>query len=158
MQTLSRMVLLAVLAITSLAIPTNGFAEGEGATAIRQLMMATFDKPEAPLTVEPITVYRDLAVAGWAQGDGGGRALLRKKHDGWVLTLCSGDALREAKSLQHFGLSAEEAAAMAKAVTEAEANIDPKLVSKFSTFDGVVRMGDDGSHPPVDAHGKGHSQ
>ncbi|MGO4837632.1 copper uptake system-associated protein, partial [Rhizobiaceae sp. 2RAB30] len=116
------------------------------------------DKPEAPLTVEPITVYRDVAVAGWAQGDGGGRALLRKKHDRWVLTLCSGDALREAKSLQHFGLTAEEAAAMAKAVTEAEAKIDPKLVSKFSTFDGVVTMGGDGAHPPAGAHGKGHSQ
>ena len=86
----------------------------------------------------------------------GGRALLRKKHGTWVLTLCSGDALKEAKSLQHFGLTAEEAEAMAKAVVEAEAKLDPALVAKFATFDGVVMMDAEGHHPPVEGHGEGH--
>lgn len=116
--------------------------------------MATFDKPEAPLTVEPVTVYKDVAVAGWSQGEMGGRALLRKKDDKWVLTLCSGDALKEAKSLQQFGLSAEEAEAMANAVVEAEAKLDPALVARFATFDGVVMMDGDGNHPPADGHGE----
>ncbi|HTV68589.1 MAG TPA: hypothetical protein VMF90_08635 [Rhizobiaceae bacterium] len=29
---------------------------------IRHMMMATFDKPELPLTVEPVTVLGDVAV------------------------------------------------------------------------------------------------
>lgn len=114
---------------------------------IRQLMMATFDKPQSRLTVDPVTVYNDIAVAGWSQGDMGGRALLRKKHGKWVLTLCSGDALKEAKSLQHFGLSAGEAASMAAAVVAAEAKIDASVIAKFSTFDGVMMMDGDGNHP-----------
>ncbi|MEW9806365.1 copper uptake system-associated protein [Mesorhizobium marinum] len=121
------------------------------ATAIRHLMMATFDKPEAPLTVGPITVAGDVAVAGWAQGETGGRALLRRKDAAWALALCSGDALREAKALRHFGLTPAEAEAMARAVVEAEARLDPALVARFSAFDGVVMMDEQGHHPP--AHG-----
>ena len=132
------------------------YAHNDDRGAITHLMMATFDKPEAPLTVEPVTVYKDVAVAGWSQGEMGGRALLRKKENDWVLTLCSGDALKEAKSLQHFGLSAEEAEAMAKAVVEAEAKLDPVLVAKFATFDGVVMMDSEGNHPPAEGHGGEH--
>jgi hypothetical protein len=123
--------LLASLALAAmLASGPPALADGD-AGAIRHLMMATFDKPEAPLTVDPVTVSGSVAVAGWSQGDMGGRALLKKHGDDWVLTLCSGDALKEAKSLQQFGLSADEAEAMAKAVVEAEARLDPALVAKF---------------------------
>lgn len=140
----------------ALAVSAPAVAGDADAGAIRQLMMAQFDRPDSRLTVEPVTIHSDIAVTGWAQGDMGGRALLRRKGDGWGLILCSGDALKEAKSLQHFGLSAEEADAMAKAVAEAEAQIDPTLVAKFSTFDGVMMMGEDGHHPPVDRHASGH--
>lgn len=134
------------------ALTTSPTLADEDAAAIRHLMMATFDKPESRLTVEPVTVYENVAVAGWSQGEMGGRALLKRGETGWVLTLCSGDALKEAKSLQHFGLSAEEAQAMAKAVVDAEAELDPALVAKFSTFDGVVMMDGDGHHPPTGQH------
>jgi len=149
--------LLRTAVVATLGIASPAFAADDDAGAIRHLMMATFDKPEAPLTVEPIVVFEDVAVAGWSQGDMGGRALLREKHGKWVLTLCSGDALKEAKALQQFGLSAEEAEAMAAAVVAAEAKLDPALVAKFATFDGVVMMDADGHHPPADAHGEGHS-
>ncbi|WP_187968087.1 copper uptake system-associated protein [Aquibium microcysteis] len=137
----------------TLAVPASAHDTSDGG-AIRHLMMATFDKPESPLTVEPVVVQGDIAVAGWSQGEMGGRALLRRKGDAWTLTLCSGDALKEAASLTHFGLSQTEASAMAAAIAEAEAKLDPALVAKFSTFDGVVMMDEEGHHPPV--HGGGH--
>lgn len=139
----------------ALAICAPAFADDTDTGTIRNLMTAQFDRPDSRLTVEPVTVHEDIAVAGWAQGDMGGRALLRRKGDGWTLTLCGGDALKEAKSLQHFGLNAEEADAMAKAVVEAEAKLDPAVVAKFSTFDGVMIMDEDGHHPPVDGQGDG---
>lgn len=147
----------ATVIVLALCLSPPAFAQEDDAGSIKHLMMATFDKPEAPLTVEPIVVFEDVAVAGWSQGDMGGRALLREKHGKWVLTLCSGDALKEAKALQQFGLTGEEAEAMAAAVVAAESKLDPALVAKFSTFDGVVMMDADGHHPPADAHGAGHS-
>jgi len=144
------------LALVALLFVSPPAFAHDDAAAIRHLMMTTFDKPETPLTVAPVTVFKDVAVAGWSQGDMGGRALLRRKDDTWVLTLCSGDALKEAKSLQHFGLSAEEADAMAKAVIEAEAKLDPVQVAKYSTFDGVVMMDGEDHHPPVEGHGTEH--
>lgn len=148
---------LATAATVGLSAPVLAHDDHADAHAIEHLMMATFDKPEARLIVQPITVFEEVAVAGWSQGEMGGRALLRKKHDKWVLTLCSGDALKEAKALQHFGLTAEEAEAMAKAVVEAEAKLDPALVARFASFDGVVMMDEHGNHPPAGGHG-GHGK
>jgi len=125
----------------------------DDAGAIRHVLMAMFDQPEDRLTVEPVTVEGDIAVAGWAQGDTGGRALMRKRDDTWHIVLCSGDALKEAHSLQQFGLTAEQAEQMAAAVLAAESALEPTLVEKFSRFDGVVMMEADGSHPPVGGHG-----
>jgi len=126
-------------------------------TSVRALMMQTFDRPDSPLKVDPITVDGDIAVAGWSQGDMGGRALLRRKDGHWVLVLCSGDALKDPKGLQTFGLPEEQAKALAIAIVAAEAKLDAALVAKFSTFDGVVTMGEDGQHPPAAGH-DGHDQ
>lgn len=127
-------------------------------SAIRRVLMAMFDRPEQRLIVEPITVEANIAVAGWAQGDKGGRALLRRQDDAWRIILCSGDALKEARALQQFGLTPEQAGRMADAVVAAEAKLDPALVERFSRFDGVVMMETDGSHPPASGHtgGQGH--
>ena len=145
----------AAFVLVAAALPAAA-DDGSDTASIRHLMMATFDKPEAPLTVEPVTIHGDVAVAGWSQGDMGGRALLRRKDGSWTLTLCSGDALKEAASLRTFGLSEADAEALATAVVAAEAGIDPALVAKFSAFDGVVMMSSDGSHPPAEGHGHDH--
>ena len=155
MKPLSKLFTAAIVAAAA-AFAMPAFAQDGDAGAIRHLMMATFDKPESPLTVEPVTIHQNVAVAGWAQGDMGGRALLKRKGEDWVLTLCSGEALKEAKALQHFGLTPEEADAMARAVVDAESKLDPALVAKFSTFDGVVMMDAEGNHPPADGHGAAH--
>ena len=120
--------------------------------------MEMFDRPEERLTVEPVTIEGNIAVAGWAQGEMGGRALMRRHGDEWRIILCSGDALKEAGALQQFGLTAEQAETMTASVIAAEAELDPALVDKFSRFDGVVMMEADGSHPPVEGHGSDHGQ
>ena len=42
--------------------------------AVRAVLLRRFDRPEARLTVEPVTIQDALAVAGWSQGAMGGRA------------------------------------------------------------------------------------
>lgn len=59
-------------------------AHGTSAQAIEQVMKAQFDKPEAPLTVVPVTVEGDYAIAGWIQHDRGGRALLKAEGGNWT--------------------------------------------------------------------------
>ena len=143
------------LALALLATPA--FADtASDAAAVQHLMMATFDRPDARLSVEPVTISGDIAVAGWSQGDMGGRALLRRKGDHWELALCSGDSLRDAAGLETFGLPADQAEQLAAAVVAAEARLDPALLKKFASFDGVVMMGADGQHPPAADHGQGH--
>lgn len=145
---------------------THGHEHGHGHTqptddagAIRAVLMDMFDRPEGRLTVDPVTVDGDIAVAGWAQGEMGGRALLRRHGAQWRIILCSGDALKGALALSQFGLTDEQAEAMAVAVVSAEAELDPSLVEKFARFDGLVMMEADGSHPPVhdQHHGHGHT-
>lgn len=152
MKPLKTMFSVAALA-AALFAGTPAFAEDADTGAIRHLMMAQFDRPESRLTVEPVTIHKDIAVAGWAQDDVGGRALLRRLGGDWRLILCSGDTLKEARLLQQFGLNAEEAERMVKAVVDAETELDPALLAKFSTFDGIVMVNRHGHHPSVGGHG-----
>ena len=74
--------------------------------AIRKTMVATWDKPDARLQVGPVVVVSDRAIAGWTQGDRGGRALLGRDARGqWQVTACGGDGLREARILELTGSS-----------------------------------------------------
>lgn len=120
--------------------------------AVTHLMMATFDKPEAPLAVSPVAVEGDWAVAGWTQDGRGGRALLKRKGHDWALHLCAGDALKDAAALKAMGLPAEVADALAADLAAAEAKEDPARVALFATFEGVVEMNADGGHPDHGGH------
>ena len=74
-------------------------APTEEAIAIRALLTKTWDKPEAKLVADPIVVVDDYAIAGWTQGQRGGRALLRRIGKAWSVVLCSGDPLKHAAAL-----------------------------------------------------------
>jgi len=152
----TRAAMRALATVTVLATAQPLAAYAAETDTVRHVLMQMFDKPEQRLAVDPVTVKGDIAVAGWAHGEMGGRALLRRKGADWQLILCSGDALKEARSLQQFGLTAEQAEAMAAAVVTAEARLDPSVVEKFSRFDGSMMMQADGSHPPVGRHGEVH--
>ncbi len=137
--------LAAFLVLSGLAGPA--FA-GPNEDAVRHLLHSTFDKPGAKLIVEPVAVDGDHAIAGWTQGDTGGRALLRRKGDHWQIVLCSGDQLRSVDTLAHAGLPMPAANALASQLAKAEASTDPKRLALFSRFDGIVMIGADGHHPP----------
>lgn len=125
--------------------------------AIRHVMMKTWDKPESRLQVEPIVLRGAHAVAGWTQGERGGRALMARNGDGsWRVVLCAGDGIRHAPALQDAGLSAADAQALAQDLAVAEAKLPAAQRAKFATFDGIVRMDAHGQHPPAGdaAHGQ----
>lgn len=131
-------------------------ADSTDQAAIRKVMMHTWDKPAARLTVEPIVVLADHAIAGWTQAQGGGRALLaRDSHGAWRVTLCAGDGLKDAKVLESVGMSAATARRMAEQLAKAEAAIPAQRRALFATFEGMVRMDASGNHPPQGAHGPG---
>lgn len=128
-----------------------GFAANDQ-EAVRDLLLKTFDKPDARLIVDPIVIDGDVAIAGWVQGDLGGRALLRRRGDAWSIDLCGGDALKESQSLEKLGLQKSRAAALAAAVQSAERSLNPAALEKFSRFDGMFSVDENGGHSAADPH------
>ncbi|WP_426128411.1 copper uptake system-associated protein [Pararhizobium sp. PWRC1-1] len=123
--------------------------------AIPAKMKAIFETVDKPLTVGPVAVEGDWAVAGWTQEGRGGRALLKKKGDGWSIHLCSGDGLKQASALKSMGLSGDEASALSAKLAEAEAHVDPATLALFASFEGTVMVEgteDQSGHNAHDAH------
>ena len=123
--------------------------------AIRRTMMATWDKSEARLEVGPIVIFEGRSIAGWTQGGRGGRALLvRNAQDQWQVTVCAGDGLKDAATLETTGMSPAAARGLASSLARAEAPVPEARRALFSTFDGMVRMGGGAPHPGADADQK----
>lgn len=149
-------VMVALVAMCSLA--GNAIA-GPDDDAIRHVLMSTFDKPEARLVVDPVVTSGDHAIAGWSQGEMGGRALLRKKGHAWDIILCAGDDLKKADVLIKVGLPEADAKALSAALAAAEAKVPPDRLALFSKFEGLVMVGGDGHHrhgQPAGHHPHGH--
>lgn len=122
--------------------------------AIRHAMMAQFDKPSDRLSVDPIVIQGNYAVAGWIQSGRGGRAVLQKDHGKWVISVCGGDGLKDAAALAQTGMSAANAGALAKALASAESKLKPDMLAKFAMFDGIVKVdASHGSHGAQAHHG-----
>ncbi len=100
--------------------------------AIEAVMKAQFDKPEAPLSVGPVAVEGDFAVAGWVQHETGGRALLKRGKDGWSIHLCSGDSLKDAHVLAMAGMTHDAANALAGTLARVESAADPARIAKLA--------------------------
>ena len=114
--------------------------------AIPLVLKAMFEKDGAPLTVEPVSVAGDWAVAGWAQSGNGGRALLKKGDKGWAVHLCSGEGIRTLEGLKAAGIPAAEAEKLATEIRAAEAKLGPERIALYDSFEGTVMMGGDGNH------------
>jgi hypothetical protein len=126
------------------------FAQTADESAISKLLHITFDKAESPPIIAPVVVAGNHAIAGWTQGDMGGRALLRKNADGWQLILCAGDGIRSRDSLAKVGIPSQDAAALERDLAAAEGKLPPQQVAMFSKFEGMLMMDGSGNHPQVD--------
>ena len=114
---------------------------GDDPTDIEVLLKAQFDTPESPLTVAPITVQGDVAIAGWSQDGRGGRAFLRKDAEGWFVELCSGAGLMLPATLQGLGLTPADAETLLVAARAAEETLGTEAIQRFDSFDGTLMIG-----------------
>ncbi|GAB1715852.1 MAG: hypothetical protein NTAFB05_08940 [Nitrobacter sp.] len=128
---------------------TGSAIAGPDEDAVRDLLHSTFDKPDAKLVVEPVVATAGYAIAGWTQGEMGGRALLRNKHGRWTIILCAGDGIRSAEALRHAGIAPDVANELAQALAKAEQSIPADRLAMFARFEGLLRMDEAGNHPPI---------
>jgi hypothetical protein len=127
--------------------------------AVRAVLMYTWDRPGAPLKVHPVVVQGRYAIAGWQQGERGGRALLvRSTASGhWVVTLCAGDGLKDPALLRDAGVAPAQARALLRSLERAERGLTPPERARLASFDGLLRMDEQGQHPPQGQHpAQGH--
>ena len=129
-------------------------AGGTDAEKIEAVLMAQFDSPEAPLTVSPITIQGEVAVAGWSQQGKGGRAFLRKDDMGWFVELCAGESLVQPATFVSMGLTRAGAESLAAAVNGAERSAGADLIGRLNAFEGTVLVG----RSAADGHGHGAGQ
>ena len=147
-----------VVAATLFLPPVYSTAGTEAAAhptqaSIRTAIKAQFDRPSAPVQVNPISVVKDYAVAGWTQEKQGGRALLRQEKGKWVVVACGGDGMAKADTLKLAGMSHADAVALEKAVDKAEATVPATRRKMFALFNGVVKMDGAHGHAAHAAHG-----
>ena len=130
-----------LLVSTFIVAAVPAFA-GQDEEAVKGVLMAAFDKPDARLVVDPIVVAGNHAIADWSQASKGGRALLRRGHHGWVLVLCAGDEVKNSESLKLAGLSTADAVGLAAALASSEASLPGERLALLSSFEGIVRIGE----------------
>ena len=116
------------------------FAQSADQEQIKQMMKHQFDKPHAPLSVSPIAVVGDYALASWIQVDSGGRALLSRHHGKWSIVLCGGDGLTQVDVLEKTGMSKQVAVQLSKQLVEGESKLSPKHKKMFSMFKGEIKV------------------
>lgn len=139
--------LVLVLALWSVATDPAHATPSADEAAIRASMAATWDRPEQRLVIDPVVVAGRHAVAGWTQGERGGRALLqRNAHGQWEVTVCAGDGLKELTTLQQSGVDEPSARQLLKALADAEAKLPASRLAQFASFEGLLRMGASGHH------------
>jgi hypothetical protein len=136
--------LAALVLLWSLAGPVIAAPDED---AVRDLLHSTFDKPEAKLVVGPVIATAGYAIAGWTQGEMGGRALLQNKHGHWTIILCAGDGIRSAEALRHAGIAPDVADELAQALAKAEQTVPADRLAAFARFEGLMRM-DEAGQPP----------
>jgi hypothetical protein len=145
-----------VIIFLHLIIQTSAFA-GEQEDKITKLMMGVFDQPNNRLKVNPVIVEGDYAIAGWSQGDKGGRALLVSTNGKWSIQLCAGDSLKDEKFLKESGVEVKIISSILKKLATAEAKLDAITLKRFSEFKEIVYINSvQGHNTQTHGHSSGH--
>lgn len=132
--------------ILVLALPVAAFAGGNVAdhtgehadaaadSAIRAVMKQTWERADAPLTIGPVVVSGDTAIADWQQNNMRGRALLRKVANHWDVVGCAGKSFRDMAGLQQHGVDQATAHALSHALSTAEASLPAADIEQMDQF------------------------
>ena len=134
------------------ASPADASAPAAEVAAVTGRLKGLFERPEAPLQVNPVVVEGKHAVAGWVQGNTGGRALLKQRQGAWEVVACAGDSLRDPANYVLAGMEEEAAARLAAKVRDAEAALPAATLHQLSLFTGSMREQDHTGHKHTQAH------
>ena len=148
--------IIAVLALLTASVAIS-LAEpaGDDVTSINQLLHGMFDKPDVSLSVGPVMVSGDHAIADWVQGQTGGRTLLHRRQASWTIILCAGDAIKAQEALVKAGVPVADARKLEVDIRVAESKLAPETVAMFSRFEGLVML--DATRAYADRH-PGHAR
>lgn len=143
-----RMILMLVLLLVMHTVTANesalpGTVQNEismDEIAIRQLMLETWDKPEARLIIEPVVVEGDYALASWVQGERGGRAILARRDGNWQVIVCTGDGAKDPANVQQTGMPADVAHRLVRDLVMAEEKLPAAQRKQFSLFGKDMHM------------------
>jgi len=141
-----KMLLMAVIAPLLTMVAYLATAQTPDEVAVEFTLKQQWDKPDHPLQVSPIVVVDQYAIAGWVQGERGGRALLRRSHHGWEVFMCGGDDLTKPHVLGQSGLDSVSADTLTQHLKQAEQSLTPETRKQFSIFGGVMPVNVDHSH------------
>lgn len=139
---------LLLLAIAASVNPLASFASDDRHAIIHR-MMALFDLPDNLLSVNPVVIQGNNAIAGWIQGEKGGRTLLWCTAGQWQIRLCSGDGLKDQSLLEIAHISPSAAESLLAEFNAAEFRFDPAVAS----FEGTMMIETGGGHQGH-AHGR----
>jgi hypothetical protein len=107
--------------------------------AITQALHQSIDKPGAQLEVDPIVVRQSYAIAGWLQGEAGGRALLHRERGEWKIVAQAGEELRDAQFVKAAGVPQQEASALTNMLITAERSVPEARLARFDRYGENVR-------------------
>ncbi len=134
----------------AICIVSNAIAhpqtEAESQEKIKALISKMFDQPNMKVQIAPIVVEGKIAIADWAQGAKGGRALLRRKHEDWEIIACGGSGFKDPNGIAAVGISREIANNITAKLQSEEAKLLPQRIKQFDSFDGVVNMAHGANH------------
>ena len=111
--------------------------------------MFPFRRPEALLTVSPITIQGQIAVAGWHPQGKGGHAVPRNDDMCWFIELRAGQGLAQSATFASMGLTP----------AKAEGGAGTELVGQLTFFEATVLIGRSAAkgHGHGAAHGTGQT-
>lgn len=121
-----------------LSLVCNVSIADEDSDLIAHVIRQQWQTSDVKLEIAPIVVEGNHAIAGWAHGARGGRALLRRSANGWQVYMCGGDDLTKVHVLEQSGIESIAAKSLANKLITAELGMSVDARKQLSIFEGVV--------------------